>query len=261
MVKGTLFDANLCEGCEACFEACQEANGLSGELERLSAESYCTLNERGDYYQRRMCMHCIEPSCASVCPVKALHRLDDGPVVYDYEKCIGCRYCMVACPFAVPRYEWDERLPRVRKCEMCKDRLAAGGETACSEACEVEATVFGERDELLALARKRIAEDPGYYSPRIVGEHEAGGTAVLIIGPPSVIDALYGDVPLEALPEKTWAVLSKIPGIVSVAGVSLLGMHWIVRRKRTLADEADAARAATRASAPARTREDEEVVS
>lgn len=232
-MKALLFDANWCVGCGACGEACAEQNGLPPDAEEgLHADRFTSLEEIDDVYLRRMCMHCVEPSCASACPVGALHKTEAGPVVYDFDKCIGCRYCMVACPFSIPRYEWTSLTPRVRKCQMCPDRLAKGLPTACAEACPAEATMFGEREEMIALAHARIAEDPDNYSSHVYGLEEAGGTCVLVIGPEELMQTAFDDrIPHEALPEKTWVVLSRIPTAVGVAGVGLLGLHWILRRR------------------------------
>lgn len=235
-----LFDANLCIGCESCLEACVEANDLpESASEGLSADRFTTLEEHGDVYLRRMCMHCLEPSCASACPVAALQKTPEGPVTYEASKCIGCRYCMVACPFEIPRYEWSSVNPRVRKCQMCHQRLAQGLPTACSEACPTEATTFGDRVDLIAEAWRRISQDPENYAPKVFGLEEAGGTSLLVIGPePLLAGAFNPRIPHEALPHKTWAVLSEIPTVVAVAGTGLLGVHWIIKRRMALAAEA-----------------------
>src|SRR4029453_9879670 len=123
-------------------------------------------------------------SCASVCPVGALAKTADGPVVYDAKRCLGCRYCMVACPFGVPRYEWNAAVPAVRKCDLCVERAAAGEVPACGEACPAEATGSGTRAELLAEAHRRIREKGGYV-PQVFGETEVGGTSVLFLSPVS----------------------------------------------------------------------------
>ncbi len=234
---GLLFDANRCIGCGSCMDACKEENHLpASEGEVLSATDYTVLEELGDdLYLRRMCMHCLEPSCASACPVGALRKTEAGPVVYDFDRCIGCRYCMVACPFGVPRYEWSSTTPRVRKCQMCPHRVSEGRPTACAEACDEGATIFGERSQLLAEAWKRISAEPDRYVPRVYGAEEAGGTSVLIIGPPEIMAAFDPRIPRESLPQKTWAVLSQIPTAVGVAGVGLLGVHWIINRRMSLA--------------------------
>jgi formate dehydrogenase iron-sulfur subunit len=233
---GILFDANLCVGCGACMEACKQENALpESEGKVLSAADYTVVDEVGPVYLRRMCMHCLEPSCVSVCPVGALRKSPEGPVTYEFERCIGCRYCMVACPFGVPRYEWSSRTPRVRKCQFCPHRVAKGEQTACAEACLPGATIFGERSALLAEAWKRIAADPGNYAQRVYGTVEAGGTSVLIIGPQEIMDAFDPRVPKEALPERTWAVLSEIPTEVGVVGAGLVAVNWIIRRRMALA--------------------------
>jgi formate dehydrogenase iron-sulfur subunit len=234
-----LYDANLCIGCESCLEACIEENGLPESApDGLSAARFTMLEERDDAYLRRMCMHCVHPSCASACPVKALEKTPEGPVVYDPSKCIGCRYCMVACPFSIPRYEWDSVNPRVRKCQMCYQRVAKGQPTACAEACPAEATIFGKRVDLIAEAWRRIAAEPDAYAPKVYGLEEAGGTCVLVIGSqPLLAGAFDARIPHEELPTKTWAVLSEIPTAVAVAGTGLLGLHWIIRRRIALAAE------------------------
>jgi formate dehydrogenase iron-sulfur subunit len=236
---GILFDANLCIGCGACMDACKEKNQLpKSDGKVLSAADYTVVEELGDdTYLRRMCMHCLEPSCVSACPVGALEKTKEGPVVYNFEKCIGCRYCMVACPFSVPRYEWESMTPRVRKCQLCSDRVCKGLPTACAEACPTEATVSGKRTDLIALAWKRIANDPDNYAPRVYGTEEAGGTSVLIIGPPEIMAAFDPRVPRESLPKKTWVALSQIPTTVGMAGAGLLAVNWIIRRRMALASQ------------------------
>lgn len=233
-----LFDANLCGGCESCVWACQEKNALPKEGTPTLSENRFTVLERldDDLFTRRMCMHCVQPSCASACPVAALKKTPEGPVVYDYDRCIGCRYCMVACPFSVPRYEWSSRTPRVRKCQMCFDRVSTGKPTACAEACPTGATRFGERTALIAEAWRRIAQEPDDYANKVYGVEEAGGTCVLIIGPQAVMDALDPNVPREALPEKTWAVLSQLPASVSAVGAGLIGINWFIRRRMRIAE-------------------------
>lgn len=235
-MKALLFDANWCAGCGACGEACAEKNGLPADAPQvLHDQRFTCLEEHGDAYLRRMCMHCLHPSCASACPVGALRKTPDGPVVYDSSRCMGCRYCMVACPFQIPRYEWSSLTPRVRKCQMCPERVAAGKPTACAEICPAEATIFGEREELIRIARERIAESPDEYSPRVYGVQAAGGTCLLVIGSEELLDVAFDDrVPDEPLPEKTWVVLSRIPTAVGVVGAGLLGLNWIIRRRMRL---------------------------
>ena len=127
----------------------------------------------GHAYVRKQCRHCLEPACASACPVGALHKTDLGAVVYDAARCMGCRYCMMACPYGIPRYTWDAAVPYVRKCILCYSRIEQGRQPACTEACPSKATIFGDRDELLAEAHRRIAENPGQYGKKVWGEKEA----------------------------------------------------------------------------------------
>jgi formate dehydrogenase iron-sulfur subunit len=241
MAQAVLFDSTLCIGCRSCEAACAERWGnphdekIAAE-ERLSAHKLTAIETHGERYSRRMCMHCADPTCASVCPVGALQKTALGPVVYDESKCMGCRYCMQACPFQVPSYEWDKRLPRVKKCDMCYDRQLAGKPTACTEACPNGATITGEREALIAEARKRLAESPDKYYKRIYGLNEAGGTAVLFLsGVPFEQIGLKKNLPQEALPALTWRVLELVPDVVTVGATVLGGIWWITNRREEVA--------------------------
>lgn len=236
-----LTDLTRCVGCEACVWACKEVNGLPREDggKALSATTWTVVEHRAGLNVRRHCMHCEEPACASVCPVGALHKTREGPVVYDASKCMGCRYCMIGCPFGIPKYEWGSALPLVRKCVMCfQARVSRGEEPACTAACPAKATVFGERATLVKEARRRIDENPGLYVDHIYGLNEAGGTSILYLS----------SVPFETLgfkvlgrddpyPRLTWEILSKLPNVVSVGGVLMFGIWWIIQRRETLARE------------------------
>lgn len=231
--KAFLVDITQCVGCNACQTACKEANGLpAGDEPKLSATAYTALETHGDVYVRRMCQHCATPTCVSVCPVGALTKTPAGPVLYDETKCIGCRYCIQACPFNVPKYEWDSGAPRVQKCRMCADRVAAGRTTACAEACPAGATLFGDRDEMLNEARRRIAGDPGGYQPKVYGADEAGGTSVFYITKvPFEKLGFLTDIESAPMPVLTMNALEKIPGVVSVGASLLFGIYWITNRR------------------------------
>jgi formate dehydrogenase iron-sulfur subunit len=233
MSAGLLFDATLCIGCGACSAACKEQNKLPLPIgDETTAYTWTVVQKRGDTYVRSLCMHCLTPTCVSVCPVGAMRKTERGPVVYDSEKCIGCRYCVMACPFGVPKYQWDRPVPIVGKCVMCVDRLAAGQQTACATVCPTGATLFGERDDLVRVARARIAADPGRYVDHIYGLHEAGGTSVLLLsGVPFAQLGLPARLPEEPLPGYTWQALSKVPDVVLIAAVFLYGVHWITKRR------------------------------
>jgi formate dehydrogenase iron-sulfur subunit len=156
--------------------------------------------------------------------------------VYDGSKCLGCRYCMIACPWSVPRYEWSKPVPVVRKCDGCFERQKQGLPTACTEACPAEATVGGTREEMLAEARRRIAENPGSYHPEIYGEHEVGGTNVLVLSPvPFEQLGMKIGLGSEPLPNLTWAALSKIPKVVGIGCVGLSAIYWITHRREEVA--------------------------
>jgi formate dehydrogenase iron-sulfur subunit len=238
--RGLLIDATRCTACRKCMKACMSLHEFEGDpqqVKELSATAYTVVTERKDGTNlRRMCRHCQKPSCASVCPVAALRKSDLGPVTYDQTRCIGCRYCMVACPFSVPRYEWDKAVPSVRKCDMCVGRMLEGKKPACAEACEYEATVAGTREELLVEARRRIAESPSDYYDHVYGETELGGTNVLFLTPKPIEDlfrpGLDGTEPLPAL---TARVLEKIPGIAVGGSAALLAFWWITRRRDEVA--------------------------
>lgn len=236
--KALLIDITRCVGCNACAEACKKIHGFSETLEpELSATAYTVVQTRADRNVRRMCMHCVEPACAAACPVGALHKTAAGPVLYDADKCIGCRYCMLACAYSVPRYEWAKLAPFVKKCDMCVERQAQGKPTACTEACPVQATEFGDRDELLKEAQRRILADSKYVA-RIYGSDEAGGTSVLWLS----------DVPFEKLgfpaqigkqPRSVLAsaALTEVPPVILLGGGLLSSLYWISERRKQVALE------------------------
>jgi formate dehydrogenase iron-sulfur subunit len=237
MSYGLLLDTTLCIGCGACAAACKEQNGLPPEIEeRTTAYTWTTVQSMNGVNVRRMCMHCLSPTCVSVCPVGAMRKQPDGPVTYDAAKCIGCRYCVQACPFDVPKYQWDRPVPVVGKCVMCASRLKQGQSTACSAVCPTGATKFGDRDALIAEARARMAASPGRYVDHLYGLDEAGGTSVLVLS--SVPFGSLGfreNLPRTPLPMLTWNVLSKVPDIVMLGGTFLYGLYWITRRRDLVA--------------------------
>ncbi len=233
MSWGLLFDSTRCTGCGACSAACKEQNQLPDEIEAVpTAYTWTVVEKKNGAHVRRMCMHCVTPTCASVCPVGALHKLASGPVVYDSDKCIGCRYCVMACPFGVPKYQWDRAVPVVGKCVMCAPRIAAGQPTACASVCPTGATTFGRRADLIREARRRIASDPSRYVDQIYGLDEVGGTSVLMLaGVPFASLGLPAKLPREPLPQLTWQVLSHLPDVVMVGAALLYGVYWITKRR------------------------------
>lgn len=254
MSKAVLCDATKCIGCRACQVACKQWNELPavattnrGTYEnppKLSAYTFTRIRfteiaDEGKFqwvFAKVQCMHCEHPACAAACIVGAFQKTESGPVVYDDRKCIGCRYCMVACPFSVPRYEWDKPLPLVQKCNMCADRVGAGGAPACAEACPTGATAFGERTELIREARARIVAEPVKYVNRVYGRDEVGGTSVLYLSTvPFERLGLQTDLDQKPLPLLTFRVLSKIPHLVALGSVALGGVWWITNRRAEVA--------------------------
>jgi formate dehydrogenase iron-sulfur subunit len=199
---GMLIDTTMCIGCKGCSVACKQWNELPAEITqnrgtyqnplRLSASTWTNIEyreiETGDQltwvFFKRACMHCEHPACASACPVGALHKTEAGSVIYDDQKCIGCRYCIVACPVGVPTFQWDKGLlaqPLIRKCKFCFDRVSQGIPPACSKTCPSGAILFGEREQLLAEAERRIANSRAKYINHVYGKEEAGGTSILYL--------------------------------------------------------------------------------
>jgi formate dehydrogenase iron-sulfur subunit len=231
--KALLLDISICIGCNACQDGCKAENKLPDGAEKLlSPTAFTALNEYDGKFVRRLCQHCEVPTCVSVCPVGAFTKTPEGPVTYDAEKCIGCRYCMQACPFRVPRYEWKSTRPRVRKCNFCASRLSRGLPTACAEACPTGATKFGNRDDLLVEAARRISAKPGQYVPKIYGQDTVGGTSVLYLSPVP-FEQLGFDTHLaqSPMPLLTARAMDKVPNVVAVGGVLLAGIWWITNRR------------------------------
>lgn len=187
-----LNDCTRCVGCRACQTTCRDYYGLRPTSHNtpydvppdLEPNHYTVIKlyrDGTDYsFIKRQCMHCLHPACASACPVRALAKQTDGAITYDKDRCIGCRYCMFACPFNVPRFEYDDPMPEIKKCSFCHERLKNGERPVCVEACPAKAISFGTREEMLTEARARIATTDGYY-PFVYGESELGGTSVLYL--------------------------------------------------------------------------------
>ena len=185
--KTFLFDATRCIDCRACMVACSVENNISMEKSRIWVSGVGVKGEFPDLERATMvyhCMHCEYPDCVSACPVGAHSKRADGPTVYDPNKCIGCRFCMNACPFGVPHFDHDKGLldgAFIDKCTMCTQRVDVGLEPACVATCPTDALVFGERADLLQEAHARIANHPGRYINHVYGETENGGTSYLIL--------------------------------------------------------------------------------
>ena len=238
---GVLVDTTRCIGCRSCEAACAEANAHE-EPERMGDETiFATRRETSENqftvvnqaagtgeprYAKTQCLHCLVPACASACPVKALDKTASGPVVYHADRCIGCRYCMIACPFGVPKYEYDKAIPYVRKCTMCPSRLAEGKPPACVESCPGGALQFGRRDDLLAEAKKRVYAPESKYVPHIFGEHEAGGTSWMYIADRPLSEfGLPADVGDRSFYENTRGALGAVPFVITLWPPLLMALY------------------------------------
>ena len=254
MPVGILVDTTRCTGCRGCQAACKQWNLLPGKETsfnaamtnptQLDAYTYNHVDFREVEYGgkfnwifiHKRCFHCSDPACVSVCPVAALHKTEDGPVLWDTSKCFGCRYCQNACPFDIPKFEWEEAWPKIQKCTFCWNRLKDGWEPACTKTCPPGALKFGERADLLAEAHQRLQDNPERYTNHIYGEHEAGGTALLYMASVPFSELGFVEVEDEFYPEFTWEFLSRIP--IEVGGlVLLLVAIYIFRSNRINAKE------------------------
>jgi formate dehydrogenase iron-sulfur subunit len=242
---GILVDVTRCTACEKCIAACVSRNDGDiwvAERDRatttdgLSSHRLSTVVKVDDgRFAKKSCMHCLEPSCVSACLVGGLTRTKDGPVIYDRDKCIGCRYCMLACPFHIPRYQWDKTIPFVAKCDMCLDRISNGQEPACVEACPEKALRFGNRDELLREAHAIIRKSRGSYLDHVWGEKEFGGTSVMYISDVDLASLGWPENVAASIPSLTEPLVHKTPFIGFGVAVGLIGLNWIVKRRNELA--------------------------
>lgn len=251
---GVLVDIPNCIGCRKCEFACQKAAGFHtpsidtfddksvfGEHRRPDPRSYTAVNRfenpgdiKSPVYVKANCLHCIEPACVSACLVGALQKEPEGPITYDAWKCIGCRYCMVACPFDIPAYDYQDAIaPQVRKCNFCFDRIRkSGGVPACVQICPRECLIFGKRRELIEVAHERIRSHPDQYIDHVYGETEAGGTSWMYLS--SVPFEKIGFVPVSSDPpsrytEKLQHSVFKF-WLPPFALYGLLGLvHWLSR--------------------------------
>jgi formate dehydrogenase iron-sulfur subunit len=249
---GVLVDTTLCVGCRACEGACSEANGLPApsaddkvmESKREPAEQVFTVvnksqGEGPERFAKKQCMHCIAPACASACLVQAMKKLPTGPVVYDASVCMGCRYCMIACPFDIPKYEYDSIAPRVRKCSFCAERQEKGLKPACTEVCPSGALTFGKRSQLLEQAKTRIYTNPDRYVHHVYGENEAGGTSWLYLTDRPLEElALRADVPQQPMPGLVNGALGVPPAVMTLWPPLLMGIYAFSNRREKAAAEA-----------------------
>ena len=240
-----LNDTTRCIGCQACERACAEKNDFplpdsepetstkrDTSTEALTVVNANSTNNKGIVFAKSQCMHCDQPACVSACLVNAMYKTKEGPVIWREDKCMGCRYCMIACPFDAPKFEYGSLNPRIRKCVMCFDRIKEGKIPACAEACPQEAILFGKRGELLDIARKRISDHPTKYVKHIYGENEVGGTNMLYLaGVPFEQLGFRTDLGTTPYPEYTKTFLYSVPLALLLAPAFMLGLRQATKGK------------------------------
>jgi formate dehydrogenase iron-sulfur subunit len=246
--QAILIDLTRCTGCNACTLACKVSNRLAHPdvlAKQLDSDAYTFVDQRqvekGDgqietCFVKRQCMHCLDPACVSACTVGALSKTAAGPVVYDAHKCIGCRYCQYACPFGVPTYEWENALGLIHKCQMCVERLVAGQQPACVEACPNGALRFGKRAALLAQAHAQIISNPERYVDHVYGEHEAGGTSVLYLSAVPFAGLGLPELDPEPIPHQAEVVMKLTPYVALTVASIATALHWILQRRELKVD-------------------------
>ncbi len=239
---GVLVDLTRCIGCRACENACRIRWGFAGLPParvgygrgdgQLTFQTRTVIEEHSTPVKKQ-CMHCRTPACVSVCPVAALVKTETGPVIYKESLCIGCRYCILACPFNAPKYEWDNALmPRVGKCNLCAERVAEGLSPACVAACPTGTLKFGKREALLTEARARLHAQPQRYKS-LYGDSVVGGTSWLYLSDTTPDQLGFRtDLPHAPLPALTWKAISKVPFVIIGVGL-LLSTVFRFRRKHT----------------------------
>jgi formate dehydrogenase iron-sulfur subunit len=253
---GVLVDTVVCIGCRNCERGCNQTHdylirrdasefGDQSVFERhrrMTDEELTVVNSVEDpgqpgkkYYMKVQCMHCNDPACVSACLVSALRKSPEGPVTWDAWRCMGCRYCLIACPFDVPAYEFKDPLtPDVRKCDFCFERtVKEGKKPGCVEACPNEALTFGKRGDLLKLAYSKIKQHPDRYVNHVYGEHEAGGTSWLYLAGVDFTATELPSLDSKSIPEITESIQHNIfKAFVSpIALYGLLGLVMYTTRK------------------------------
>jgi len=237
---GILVDTTRCIGCRSCEVACGETWGLhvpdpvnDGALnqERTTSDNqYMIVNrydtDAGEVFVKKQCMHCHQPACAAACPTEAMKKHPNGPITWDGDKCIGCRFCMVSCPFDIPKFEYGDWNPELKKCTMCFERLKEGEQPACVAACPTDTLMFGTQVQNLSIARHRIARHPDEYVPHIYGDREVGGTGYIYLSAvPFEQLGFRTDLGQTPYPEYTREFLYAVPAVLFGVPAFLLALN------------------------------------
>jgi len=248
--SGILYDSTRCVGCRTCEYECAVAHGLPeppSEIEavRKTTETCNTVvntfqTTKGEAYNKRQCMHCNEPACDAACLTQAMHKDVTGPVTWNGNKCMGCRYCMVSCPFDSPKFEYHSTNPKIQKCDMCFDKQMAGEKPVCVTNCPNEALMYGKRRDLIKEARRRIYEKPELYTDHIYGEHEAGGTSWLYIASvPFEELGMNTNLQQSSYPALTKGFLYSVPSVDLLLPPLLLGIYTATKNNKSKEEEND----------------------
>jgi Fe-S-cluster-containing dehydrogenase component len=242
---GVLVDTTRCIGCRSCELACAEAHAMPvpdisdasalDKIRQTSVTQWTLVNryqtEKGEVFAKKQCMHCNQPGCVAACLVKAMQKRENGAVTWD-TNCMGCRYCMISCPFDIPKFEYDSAFPKIQKCSLCWERLQKGEKPACVEACPAEALAFDSRRELIEEANRRIYKESGKYISHIYGEREVGGTGYLYISAvPFEQIGFRTDLGTTAYPELSKGFLYSVPIVLLLWPAFLIGVNTITKRK------------------------------
>jgi Fe-S-cluster-containing dehydrogenase component len=236
---GILVDTTRCVGCQNCTVVCAETNELpepdldaidEGIARNTSDKQWTLINrfevDDEEIYVKKQCMHCDQPACAAACPTMALLKTEEGPVIWREDKCMGCRFCMVSCPFEMPKFEYDSPIPKIQKCRMCFERLQEGEEPACVAECPEGALVFGKKRDLLDEAKSRIYNNPDNYVHQIYGEDVVGGTGYMYLASVPFEKLGFrtdlGDTPY---PEYTKTFLYSVPVVLTLWPAFLLALN------------------------------------
>ena len=260
---GVLVDLSRCVGCRSCEAACNREQKLPapekpvndfsvfdemhhGQKRRTDETRYTIVNRydipgrEHPLFRKIQCNHCLEPACLTSCFVNAYTKTPEGAVIYDSTVCVGCRTCMVACPFYIPTFRYSSAFkPRIMKCVFCHDtRLTKGLPPACVEACPQEALTFGRRTDLVAAGKQRIRENPGTYVDHLYGEHEAGGTSWMYLSPaPFEQVGIDTTVPKEPILNYVKDFLSIVPMVLTIWPALFAGFHLLATRKDKMAEQ------------------------
>ena len=250
--QAMLYDSTRCLGCLACERVCAKAHDLpepqdklvagvqrkTSEKQRLAMNNYLT--SKGEVFTRKSCMHCNEPACTAACLTQAMYKTKEGPVIWRENKCMGCRYCMVSCPFDVPKFEFHSANPKIQKCDLCYDRIKEGKIPACAEACPGDALTFGTRRELIDEARKRIFENPKDYRNQIYGEDVAGGTGLLYLSSaPFSEQGFDPKIQNSSYPALTKGFLYSVPSVDVLLPPLLLGIYAATKNNHSKEEDND----------------------